>query len=267
MIIKNFYQKLLSPVFYIQWANSKRKNNNYNKEININDIKKRFPELKEQYSYFHHYFWNLSPDWLQVHRFYFKKNKRGFGEDAFHAMWYFIFKEFRPTDVLEIGVYRGQTISLFALLSKKINLKTEIHAISPFTAAGDDVSKYLETLDYYNDVIENFKHFELPIPFLHKGFSTDKPMVEIIQSQLWNLIYIDGNHDYDVVKQDFAVCSKFLKKNGLIVLDDSSLYTDYKPSHYATPGHPGPSKVALEIDFNLFHEILSVGHNRVFKKI
>jgi hypothetical protein len=261
------FSKLKSQVGKLSYELSKFKNNNYTRNLDINGIDQLFPTRNSKYQYFHSFFWNLAPDWLVDHRKYFKKNKRGFGEDAFHAMWYFIFKEFRPKDVLEIGVYRGQTISLFALLSKEMDLKTEIHAISPFTAAGDDVSKYSETLDYYNDVIENFKHFELPIPFLHKGFSTDKPMVEIIQSQLWDLIYIDGNHDYDVVKQDFAVCSKFLKKNGLIVLDDSSLYTDYKPSHYATPGHPGPSKVALEIDFNLFHEILSVGHNRVFKKI
>lgn len=259
--------KIKSPVGKLSYELSKFKNKKFEENIDINKVNELYSTRNLKYQYFHNYFWNLAPDWLKEHRKYFKKNKRGFGEDAFHVMWYFIFKEFRPRDVLEIGVYRGQAISLFALLSKKMDLKSEIHAISPFTAAGDDVSKYSETLDYYNDVIENFKHFELPIPFLHKGFSTDKPMVKIIQSQLWDLIYIDGNHDYDVVKQDFAVCSKFLKKNGLIVLDDSSLYTDYKPSYYATPGHPGPSKVALEIDSNLFHEILSVGHNRVFKKI
>jgi hypothetical protein len=33
-----------------------------------------------------------------------------------------------------------------------------------------------------------------------------------------------------------------------------------------TRGHPGPSKVAQEIDRALFEEALQVGHNRVFLK-
>jgi len=36
---------------------------------------------------------------------------------------------------------------------------------------------------------------------------------------------------------------------------------------YSSAGHPGPSKVAIEIDLNIFEEILSVGHNRIFKKL
>lgn len=261
------FSKLKSLVGKLSYELSKFRNEKFEGDLDINKVNKLYSTRNLKYQYFHNYFWNFAPDWLKEHRKYFKKNKRGFGEDAFHAMWYFIFKEFRPKNVLEIGVYRGQTISLFDLLSKKMDLKTEIHGISPFTAAGDNVSKYSEKLDYYNDVTDNFKHFHLSLPFFYKGFSTDKAMVEVIQSQFWDLIYIDGNHEYEVVKHDFAVCSEFVTKNALIVLDDASLYTDYKPSYYSTPGHPGPSKVASEIDPSLFQEILSVGHNRVFKKI
>lgn len=262
-----FFSKIKSPVGKLSYELSKFKNKKFKENLDINGVNKLYPTRNLKYQYFHNYFWNFAPGWLKDHRKYFKKNKRGFGEDAFHAMWYFIFKEFRPKNILEIGVYRGQTISLFALLSKKMGIKTEIHAISPFTAAGDSVSKYSEQLDYYSDVIDNFKYFQLSPPFLHKGFSTDKAMIEVIQSQLWDLIYIDGNHEYEVAKHDFVVCSKFLKENGLIVLDDASLHTGYKPAYYSTPGHLGPSKVASEIDPDLFQEILSVGHNRVFKKI
>ena len=220
-----------------------------------------------KYKYFHHFFWNLAPVWLRDHRKYFSHEKRGFGEDAFHAMWFFIFKEFHPKDILEIGIYRGQTLSLFSLLSKNFKYEANIHGISPFTPAGDNVSKYLEEPDYYSDVIINFKKFQLSQPFLHKGFSIDKAMAEVIRSKQWDLIYIDGNHDYEVAKADFIVSSQNVKKGGLIVLDDASLYTDFKPPFYSTAGHPGPSKVASEIDPDLFEEILSVGHNRVFKKL
>lgn len=231
------------------------------------ELSHNFKDRNLQYKYFHHFFWNLSPNWLKEHRNYFSRDLRGFGEDAFHAMWYFIFNEFKPKDILEIGIYRGQTLSLFSLLGKKLGLETEIHGISPFTSAGDNVSIYLEELDYFSDVKINFEYFELPSPVFHKGFSTDEAMIKVIQSKQWDLIYIDGNHDYEVAKHDFDVCSQKIRKGGLIVLDDASLYIDYKPPLYSTAGHPGPSKVASEIDKNLFEEILSVGHNRVFKKV
>lgn len=267
MLIKKIYGRLKYEYSRIQFSYSKRSRKKYNKELSICDVKKQFPSLNSEYHYFHHYFWNIAPLWLKSHREYFSKEQRAFGEDAFHAMWYHIFKEFIPKKVLEIGIYRGSTLSLFSLLSQKFKLQTEVHGISPFTSAGDAVSKYLDNLDYYADVKKNFDFFNLPSPFLHKGFSTDKKMVELIHSNTWDLIFIDGNHDYEVAKADFNVCSQNLRKGGLIVLDDASLNTDYKPSFYSTAGHPGPSKVASEIDFNSFQEILSVGHNRVFKKI
>lgn len=267
MLITKIYTRLKYELNRIKFFYSKSKRKKYNKELSIVDVKKTFPSLNSEYKYFHHYFWNLSPLWLKEHRTYFSKEQRGFGECTFNAMWHLIFKELKPQKVLEIGIYRGQTLSLFSLLSQKLNLDTEVHGISPFTSAGDSVSKYLENLDYMEDVKNNFKHFNLPAPFLYKGYSNDKEMIDIIQASKWDLIYIDGNHDYEVAKQDFEICSKQLNKNGLIVLDDASLYTDYKPPFYSTAGHPGPSKLANEIDMNLFEEVLSVGHNRVFKKL
>lgn len=246
---------------------SKFKKKRYNRELKIDQITEVFPGRNSQYRYFHNYFWNLAPAWLKTHRKYFSQKKRGFGEDAFHAMWYFLFKESQPRNILEIGIYRGQTISLFSLLGKYLGIETNIHGISPFTSAGDNVSKYLVELDYYNDVILNFKHLDLPLPTLHKGFSTDTSMLQVIQSIQWDMIYIDGNHSYEVAQSDFNICSLNLKKGGLIILDDASLYTEFSPASYSTAGHPGPSKVASEIDSQMFKEILSVGHNRVFKKI
>lgn len=258
--IQHLYSKYL-------YSKSKIKKKKYYKELKLLDIKRCYTNKKDIYLYFHHYFWNLAPNWLKTHREYFRQNNRGFGEDAFHAMWYFIFQEYSPKYVLEIGIYRGQTISLFSLLTKKFNLNCEIYGISPFTSAGDNVSKYLKNLDYYEDVINNFHHFNLTLPFLHKGFSTDKAMINLIKSKKWDLIYIDGNHDYEVVKQDFIICSENLNKNGLIILDDASLFSDYIPTSYSSKGHQGPSKVTSEIEPSEFEEILSVGHNRVFRKL
>lgn len=258
-------QKLHSARTRLAYKKSKQKNENYDYEHTLLSLKNSYKNRNEIYHYFHHYFWNKAPQWLKAHRAYFKENFRGFGEDAFHAMWYYIFKEYTPKKALEIGVYRGQTISLWGLISDRLDLDTDIKGISPFSSAGDQVSTYLKNINYYEDVIINCSKFNKKLPVLYKGYSTDKEMIDIIKSEKWDLIYIDGNHNYEIVKQDFEVCSNSLNLNGLIILDDSSLYTDYKPLPYSTAGHPGPSKLAQEINTSKFEEILSVGHNRVFK--
>ncbi|QTN32171.1 class I SAM-dependent methyltransferase [Akkermansiaceae bacterium] len=206
------------------------------------------------------------PAELRKHRQYFQENQRGYGEDAFHVMWWNLIRRFKPQNFLEIGIYRGQTISLVSLITKMEGISCEVHGISPFSSVGDSVSDYLRGIDYLEDTLKNFHHFSLPSPELLKAYSTDDEAVNLIRSRSWDIIYIDGNHDYEIVKADWAVCSEAVETGGLIVLDDSGLTTGYRPPAFATGGHPGPSRLASEIDASRFEEILQVGHNRVFQK-
>lgn len=207
------------------------------------------------------------PAELRTHRGYYRIDRRGFGEDAFHTMWWRLVREFKPQSFLEIGVYRGQVVSLIALLSKLEGIPCEITGISPFSSTGDSVSKYRSDLNYLEDTLAHFKHFGLPEPVLVNAFSTDREAVEVIASRPWDMIYIDGNHDYDVVVKDWNACSIAVKPGGIIILDDSGLTTAYHPPAFATAGHPGPSRLASEIDPKSFKEILQVGHNRVFQRL
>lgn len=214
-----------------------------------------------------HYFDRSLPEELRCHREYFTQNGRGFGEDAFHAMWFLIFREFRPKNFLEIGVFRGQSLSLAALLAREHKLDCLVQGISPFSAAGDAVSKYQRNVDYHDDTLKNFACFNLPAPSLLKAYSTDPAAAKLIASRAWDIIYIDGCHDYEVAKQDWDLCSNNLSPCGLIVLDDAGLSTGYCPPVFGFAGHPGPSQLAAEINRSQFTEILQVGHNRVFQKI
>lgn len=213
-----------------------------------------------------HYFDRNLPAQLREHRTYFTQNRRGFGEDAFHTLWFLLFREFRPASFLEIGVFRGQSLSLAALLAREFQLECFVQGISPFSTAGDAVSKYRAGLDYYADTLKNFAHFQLPAPALLQAYSTDATAAQLIRSRTWNLIYIDGNHDYPIAKQDWELCAQNLAAGGIIVLDDAGLTTGFRPPAFATAGHPGPSQLASEIDRTRFAEILQVGHNRVFQK-
>jgi hypothetical protein len=204
---------------------------------------------------------------LREHRSYFSSEGRGFGEDAFHVMWSMIFERFRPSKFLEIGVYRGQTLSLAGLLQKRFGIEGAVTGISPFQAIGDSVSRYRDNVDYRADTERNIAHFGLPSAVLIQEFSTAAKAVRVIAGDVWDCIYIDGNHDYEVARTDWENCARAIKPGGLIVLDDSALNTEYRPPHFATGGHPGPSRVADEIDTSRFKEILHVGHNRVYQRV
>jgi len=206
------------------------------------------------------------PEELKQHRQYFLQDQRGFGEDAFHVMWWMLFCKLRPKRFLEIGVYRGQTTTLAALLQRLLDIEGSVAGISPFAPAGDSVSRYRTSIDYLQDTKLNFRAFDLPNPQLLRAYSTDQIAIDLISQHAWDAIYIDGNHDYDIARADWSVCSANIQTGGVIVLDDSALGTVYNPPRFATAGHPGPSRLTAEIDPAEFSEILRVGHNRVFQK-
>ena len=58
-------------------------------------------------------------DFLINHRNYIEKNVLGFGAKPFHTLWREIVRNQRDEfKFLEIGVYKGQILSLIKLLSK-----------------------------------------------------------------------------------------------------------------------------------------------------
>jgi hypothetical protein len=233
-------------------------------DLSFSEAARRYPARNDLHAYMHRYFLSRAPEPLRAHRQYFER--RGFGEDAFHSMWYLILKEFRPQTFLEIGVFRGQVISLWALIGKTLGLPVSIRCISPFSAAGDEVSRY-PNLDYLPDVLKNFSHFGLAPPDYLRAYSTDSAAIAYMKQVPLDCIYIDGSHDYDVVLSDYRHGLKALKPGGILVMDDSSLYTDFTPPVFSFAGHPGPSRVARDFADKELEWLAGVGHQNVYRKI
>ncbi len=63
-------------------------------------------------------------------------------------MWEQLFRNFHPRSYLEIGVFRGQTLSLAGLLAHRAGEPCETFGISPFASVGDSVSTYATGVDY-----------------------------------------------------------------------------------------------------------------------
>ena len=250
----------------IQYYFATRKTKKYSQKLSFNEAVKKFINRNELYLYMHHYLHFLAKPIFREHRKYFKQEGRGFGEDALHSMWILLFKQYKPKNVLEIGVYRGQTVTLWGLISKTYKFNCEVHGISPFSSAADGVSVYRNDIDYLEDTISSNNKFNLNKIKFHKGFSNSPDAINYIKNKKWDLIYIDGNHDFDVALSDYLVSKENLSKNGILVLDDSSLYTAYSPKKFAFAGHPGPSKVFRDYAMNEMTFLGGIGHNNIFMK-
>ena len=233
----------------------------------FSQVQDSLQDENDRYRFFLWQFLRVIPPDVRSHREYFERRGNWCGEDAFHAFWYTLFAEFRPRRVLEIGVHRGQTLSLFELLASRFDLQTEVWGLSPMTGEGDSVSTYGEPIDYCSDISESFQNFKLGRPNLFKGFSQEAHSQEFIRSKKWDLIYVDGSHDISVVKIDVQSATDSLQVGGLLVLDDASLYSGYTPYEFSFAGHPGPSEVAGELSKSKhFIEIGTCGHLRAFQR-
>lgn len=210
-------------------------------------------------------------DFLITHRDYIEKNGLGYGEKPFHVLWREIVKEM-PSDFsfIEIGVYKGQILSLVKMLSDKYDKNLTYFGVTPLKNANDKYSKY-EDLNYHNIIEGLFNHFSLEFNLdknIIKGYSTDIDIKDKIKNiGKFDLIYIDGGHDYECVLSDIELAKEISKVGTLIVFDDCSCYKGLRSDLFS--GHDDVCNAVrdhIESDYN-FEEIICVGHNRLFKKI
>lgn len=194
----------------------------------------------------------------------------GYGELAFSWNWKLLIDSMPNTfKFLEIGVYKGRVLSQIGFLANRTKKEASIYGITPLTNAGDKYSVY-NNYDYLNEIYKNYNYSKYNPNNLKiiKGFSQDKDVIEIAnESAPYDIIFIDGSHDYNDVVEDLKNYTKNLKINGYLIMDDASLYI--KNPYGKFLGHPDVSKAAIEImdkDPN-FIALYAIGHDRVWQKI
>lgn len=94
-----------------------------------------------------------------------------------------------------------------------------------------------------------------------KLFSQPSHQIAIHWNREIDLVYIDGDHRYEGVKQDFEDWFKFVNPNGIILLHDSRRLSGVPIETFAR-GWPGPTQLALELknrqDIKLLDEVFSL---------
>lgn len=227
---------------------------------------------------------------LARHRSYIEENNLGFGDPAFHYMWKLLVAyvaDVPQPRFLEIGVYKGQVLSLWALLAKEFGLDAVLYAISPMRGSpqpGPLATRLFRALsprfrdrlgngdfydnDDYSGAARNlFRHFDLEWSAVHllRGLSQDPEIRQAASRHSYDLIYVDGDHTYAGARADFEFYVGLLSPRGLLVADDSGVSL---PGSTFWKGHPSVSKAADEVLPRLgLANILNIGHNRIFQRL
>lgn len=228
---------------------------------------------------------------LADHRRHVENQQLGFGDAAFHSLWRLLLDEaharFGVPHALEIGIYKGQVISLWALLAARRGFTARISALGPLAGQPPPPPSLLNRLrfhldrryrervrngDFYRDddyetiVREHFRHHGLDFATVRllRGYSTDPALLDRLKDEVFHLVYVDGDHTYAGARHDFATFGPKVAPGGWLVADDAGADL---PGTAFWKGHPSVSRAAAEIPALGFRNILNIGHNRVYERI
>lgn len=205
---------------------------------------------------------NAIPE-LKAHRDWTERNIFGFGERSFLYLHKLLVDEMPETfTFLEIGVFRGAILSLYKLLADMQGKQVQRYGITPLDGTdGHWDSDYAKDIKTIHDQFKLNKDYKI----LH-GLSSDvKVLTQAVHLNL-DILYIDGGHTYDVVKNDLFNYPQLVKPGGYLVIDDCCNNFSM-PFGYFTGIEPVTRAVneweATQKDFEF---ILSVVHNKVYRR-
>jgi hypothetical protein len=194
----------------------------------------------------------------------------GYGENAFSWSWKLLV-EAMPTNFtfLEIGVYKGRVLSQVGLLSSTSNKNAKIYGITPLSTSGDKYLQNYDDVDYRSVICNNFLKNNSSSENLTilNGYSQDPDILKNARGYgKFDIIFIDGSHNYEDVCSDISNYVPMLKSGGYLVMDDASLYLDGAFGMFL--GHPDVGKAILDVLDKMvdMEHIYAVGHNRVWRK-
>lgn len=211
---------------------------------------------------------------LNAHRSLVEKEVYGFGDRSFHWMWKLIVDTLSDDfTFVEIGVYKGQVISLIKLLANLRCVNANIYGITPLSSFSGYSGKFTNfpDTDYRQHIINLHNLFDLQFDAdrqLIVGDSNDSGVIEHAHELgKIDVLYIDGCHEYDYVVRDIINYTDMVKPGGYLVIDDSASFLNMPHGYFnGIEDVSFAVKDTIEKDRS-WKPVITVMHNRVFRKV
>lgn len=144
-------------------------------------------------------------------------------------------------NVMEIGFNAGHSAETFLSSNKRINLVSFDIGIHNYVAYGK----------YFIDEMYPRRHKLI----IGNSINT-VPKFSKENNIKFDIIFIDGGHEYSIAKNDLINCKKLAHKNTIIILDDT-----INNNEFLLDWNEGPSKVWKEAkEWNFIEEIGTIDY-------
>ena len=205
------------------------------------------------------------------YNYYWRKSglKKPYGDNFLSLV-----EEYKPKNVLEIGVFCGVTSRNICELLKTnfgsdfryygLDLfgstkKSSVDEIEPKFLENQKFSNPLKTI-YYNFIKKENLNSKISVENFLKKFSQNIELIEgdtrvtlekVPLSEI-DLVFLDGGHSYDTVLNDLQKLYDSMKNNSKIVCDDFAGITKIESVEKAIKDFANNNKIKLEEKFKRF---------------
>lgn len=131
-------------------------------------------------------------------------------------------RKYAKNNMMEIGFNAGHSADIFLSTSKDLEL----------------LSFDLGEHDYSN---EAKKYMDMTYPSRHSIIYGDSKRtipeyIEQNENKIFDLIFIDGGHDYETAHADLINCRNLADENTVVIMDDTYFSDDANPQYNVIPG-------------------------------
>ena len=205
------------------------------------------------------------------YNYYWRKSglKKPYGDNFLSLV-----EEYKPKNVLEIGVFCGVTSrNICELLKTNFGSDFRYYGLDLFgstkTSSVDEIEpKFLENQKfsnplktiYYNFIKKENLNSKISVQNFLKKFSQNIELIEgdtrvtlekVPLSEI-DFVFLDGGHSYDTVLSDLQKLYDNMKNNSRIVCDDFAGITKIESVEKATKDFANNNKIKLEVKFKRF---------------